>query len=155
MNSEDKIRRKAAALLLERGIRYTIKDAPVLWRLFRLNRIHIRPLYAGTIAEMSILVDQYGLDDVKTPDEAAGQASAIAHNIAVALLNNRRKIRLFSGVLTRLLLWKIPAVVLADIFANLAEVNRVLDFTIITGYLSGQTAAMMSPRDPGQKEKGS
>jgi hypothetical protein len=149
------VRLKAAALLLERGIRYRIKDAPLLWRIFRLNRIHIRPLYAGAILEMSILTELYELDKVKTPDDAARQVHAIAHVIAVAMLNGRLKIRLFAGILTRLLLRKIPAYVLADIFANIAEINRVLDFTIITGYLSGQAAAMMSPKNPGQTEKGS
>lgn len=145
----------AANLLLDRGVRFTIPDAPLLWRLFRLHRIHIRPLRGGTIAEISRLIDLYQLEDMSLPNSANQKLSAISEVIAVAMLNSKCKIAHFTGRLAKLLLWKVPAHVLTDIYFVIAGVNRLSDFMIITGFLCQQATVMMSPRKTGQMKTGS
>jgi hypothetical protein len=66
----DAIALEAANLLLDRGMRFTITDAPFLLRLFRLNRFRIRTLRAGTIAEIYRLMSLHALTGIGTEAEA-------------------------------------------------------------------------------------
>ncbi|MDR3057761.1 MAG: hypothetical protein LBU84_06430 [Prevotella sp.] len=149
------VRLAAANLLLDRGVRFTIPDAPFYWRLLRLNKIHIRPLRGGTIAEISRLIDEYQLDDVRSVNAINQKLSAISEVIAVAILNNKKAIARFTGRLAKLLLWKVPAHVLIEIFLCISGVNKVSDFTLITVFFCQQATMMMSPRNTGQTGKGS
>lgn len=151
----DKKRIAAARLLLGRGLRFTIKDAPFTWRLLRLNRIVIRHLRAGTIAEIAMIIDRHGLNNIRTPADANANMEAIARVIAVAVLNHKRRIQWFARRLSRLLLWKMPATTLIDIYQAVESLNKLSDFTTITGYFSHQATMMMSPKTPGQMTKGS
>jgi hypothetical protein len=45
-----KVRVAGIDLLLDRGVRFTVTDAPVLLKWLGLNKIRIRPLRGGTIA---------------------------------------------------------------------------------------------------------
>ena len=154
--ADPKQRKAAARLLLGRGMRFTITDAPVFWRLLRFNRITIKHLRAGTIAEISAIIDRDGLDDIFIPKEANTNMPSIALCVAVAILNNERRIKWYAGRLAKMLLWKIPAQSLIEIFYIIAGLNKLSDFMNITGYFSHQATMMMSPKNPGQmKKKGS
>lgn len=145
----------AANLLLNRGVRFTIPDAPLLWRLFRFNRIHIKPLRAGTIIEISAVIDEHDLANSLSPSDINGKLEPVALIIAMAMLNSRKRITRFSARLGRLLLWKVPAKVLIEIFRHIAELNKVTDFTAITVFFCLQAKMMMSPKNTGQQDGGS
>ena len=153
--AERNIRLAAANMLLKRGMRFTISDAPFLWRLFRLNRVRIRPFYGGTLAEISRIMDENGLNDIFRAEQANAKLEAISLLIAVSILNGKSRIKWFSGRLSRLLLWKVPPHTLVDMFFRISSVNKVSDFMNITIYFGIQAQMMMSPKIAGQTEKGS
>lgn len=145
---------KAAALLLDRGIRFTIPDAPFWDRIRRNNRILIRPLRAGTIMEIAILILENGLDEKLTNQELHSRLDIISTVIATAILNDAEDISYKREDLTQKLLWKCPAHVLIRIYRHIESLNQIEGFTIITAYFSRQARMMMSKRT-GQQEKGS
>lgn len=155
MDNKSNVRLAAASILLDRGVRFTITGAPWYWRLLRLDRIRIRPLRAGTIMEISRLIDESGLDNMRIQKDANIRLDVISHIIAVAILNGKGRIKLFSSTLARLLLWHVPAYVLRQIYSRIAGLNKVSDFMIITIYFGIQAQMMMSPREMGQMKEGS
>lgn len=155
MASKSNVRLAAADLLLDRGVRFTISGAPWYWRLLGLNRIHIRPMRAGTIMEISRIMDGYGLDDIRVQKDANTRLDIIAIIVATAMLNSKRKIKLFSGILTKLLLWKVPAYVIRQVYRQIAGLNKISDFMSITIYFGIQAQMMMNPKEMGQTGKGS
>lgn len=153
--AETNQREAAARLILGRGIRFIIKDAPFLYRLFRLNKFEISHLRAGTIVEISRIIDENNISDIQKPDKANQKLDVVALIIAVAILNREKRINRFSGRLAKFLLWKVPAQTLMAIYFNIASINRITDFMIITTYFAHQAQTMMSPKNLGQQEKGS
>lgn len=155
----EQIRLEAARLLLGRGIRFIIKDAPFLYRLFRLNRISIHHLKAGTIMEISRLVDENKLYDIRVPIDANKRLDALALIIATAVLNRKDRIEKEALKLSRFLLWKVPAQTLIDIYQTIAPVTKIMDFMTITRFFEIQAQTMMNPKNlttnPGQTKKGS
>lgn len=145
---------KAANLLLNRGIRFTIPDAPFFDRLFRQNRIHIRPLYGGTIMEIAILMLENELDEKMCNKELHSKLEVIAKAIATAVLNDERQIELKRDKLTKKLLWKVPAHVLIKIYRYIEGLNEIKDFMNITNFFNRQSRMMMAKRT-GQKKQGS
>lgn len=145
---------KAANLLLDRGIRFTIPDAPVWDRIRRRNKILIRPLRAGTIMEITVIMLENGLDDKLTNQELHTRLDVIARIIATAVLNDDEAIERSCGQLTKKLLWKCPAHVLIKIYRHIESLNRIEGFTAITGYFSRQIRMMMNKRT-GQQQEGS
>lgn len=155
MTKANNVRLAAANMLLDRGVRYTISDAPLLWQLFRLNKIEINPLKAGTIIEISRIIDENELDKIETVNEAKEKLGSIALLVAVSVLNNKEKIKYFSRYLSKVLLWKMPLNVLLTIFYHVVQVNHLADFTNITGYFAIQAQMMMNPKNMGQQGTGS
>ncbi len=145
---------KAANLLLERGVRFTIPDAPFWDRIRRKNRIHIRPLRAGSIMEIAVLMLEYGLDERLTNKQLHTKLDVIATVIATAILNDPEAIELNRGSLVKKLLWKCPAHVLIKIYRHIESLNEIEGFTNITEYFIRQIRMMMEKRT-GQQEKGS
>ena len=155
MTETDNVRLAAANLLLDRGVRYVISDMPLFWQLLRLNRIEIRPLKAGTLMEISRIIDENKLDRIETADEGMKKLGAIVMLISVAILNHRYRIKYFSGILSKILLWRIPVKALFNIFYHIIRVNNLTDFTNITRYFNHQAEMLMSPKIPGQQGMGS
>lgn len=145
---------KAANLLLDRGIRFTIPDAPVWDRIRRNNRILIRPLRGGTIMEIAILMLENGLDDELTNLELHSRLDVIAAVIATAQLNDDDAITNKREALAQKLLWKCPAHVLIKIYRHIESLNQIEDFTTITAYFNRQARMMMAKRT-GRQGKGS
>lgn len=145
---------KAANLLLDRGIRFTIPDAPFWQRLFRRNVIHIRALRAGTIMEIALLILENGLDENLTNKELQSKLDIVCQVIATAVLNDAQAIELKRNALTKKLLWKYPAHVLIKAYRYIESLNELEDFTTITNYFNRQARMMMAKR-MGQRRKGS
>lgn len=144
---------KAANLLLDRGIRFTIPDAPVWDRIRRKNKIHIRPLRAGTIMQIAVLMLDNDLDGF-TNRQLLGKLDTLARIIATAVLNDERCFGQSCDALTQKLLWRCPAHVLIKIYRYIESLNQIEDFMIITAYFSRQVRMMMNRRT-GQQAKGS
>jgi hypothetical protein len=154
MTNTNNVRLAAANMLLDRGVRYTISGAPLSWQLLRLNRIKINPLKAGTIIEISRIIDENKLDKIETVSGIKEKLDSITLLVAVSILNNRRKIKYFSPVLSKVLLWKIPLNILLTIFYHIVQVNHLADFTNITRYFAIQAQMMMDPKNMGQQATG-
>lgn len=152
---EQHIQLQAANLLLERGIRFPIIDAPFYLKILRLNKITIAALKPGTIAEYSLIIISKQLDLRINDREYLNQnIESICKVIAIAILNSRIKIALLTGIYTKMLMWKIPFTELVKMFVTLVEMNRAADFTTITTFLTTMMKMMLSPK-VGQKRKGS
>jgi hypothetical protein len=147
-------REAAARVLLDRGFRVTIKDAPALSRLFRLNRLRVRPLKAGTIVELSRVIDAGGLDMV---DEAGARVHArdVCLLVATAMLNSRWRVRWLARRLACWLYWRVPYPAVVLVHDRLVEINRVVDFTTITAFYRHRAMTMMNPGRAGQAASGS
>lgn len=152
---ENEIRLAAANLLLQRGVKYKV-DAPFWQRLTGRNVIHIKPLYPGTIAAFSLEILRNGLENA-TQEKVLESISVVARVIAIAILNDEKKIDTDTDELGRKLLWKVPANQLLNIYSAIENVSRVVDFTIITNSITRMMQMMMNPKlmSLGQDEKGS
>lgn len=155
MTNTNNTRLAAANLLLDRGVRYIIPNAPLFLQILRLNQIQIRSLKAGALMEISRIIDENKLYEIETTEQANKKLKFITETIAVAVLNNKRKIRLFSGIFSNLLLWKIPLKTLLAIFYHIMQVNNLTDFMNITKYFEHHAQMMMNPKNLGQEVKGS
>lgn len=141
----------AANLLLQRGVRFTV-DAPLLWRLFRKNVIEIKPLYAGTIVEISRIILENNLEK-STKQQAAEKIDIVCRLIATATLNGKKEMARVDKLAQRLKR-HVPTYQLFQIYLHVANINEHVDFTIITGYFSTMMNQMMSRRLPGQESEG-
>ena len=152
---EDKIRLAAANLLLQRGVKFKV-DAPFWQRLLGLNVIHIKPLYPGTIAAFSAEILKAGLENADTA-KVLENISIVAKIVAIAMLNDETKIIKYADKLAQKLLWRTPAIQLVNIYSTIDNVNRVMDFTIITNSTTRMMQMMMNPKlmSSGQDESGS
>ena len=128
MDAEKNIRIAAADLLLGRGVRFKMAGAPFLWRIFRFNRITVRSLKLGAIIEISRVVVQAKLDEDATRQHLMDNMDKICLCVSIAMLNNRKRIRIFSRRLAQLLLWKLPASTLLNVFYYIAgDYNKSLE----------------------------
>lgn len=141
---------KAAETILDRGVRFKM-PAPALIRFLRLNRLTIRPFRPGTILEFSRVVIEHDLEETKALEHMVIKLEPIAKCIAIAALNSRLKIKWFTKIYTRWLLWRCHYTQLLEMFAVLSQINSVQDFTSITKFFCQQTTMMMSPRNLGQE----
>ncbi|MDL2254965.1 hypothetical protein LJC38_00085 [Parabacteroides sp. OttesenSCG-928-K15] len=155
MEENDRIRLEAANLLLDRGMRFTITDAPVLLKLLRLNRFRIKPLRAGTIIAITSIISRDHLEDVKTDADANKKLDSISEVVAVAMLNNQRRIEENTESLKQFLLWRVPAATLFKVYLIISKVDSISDFTTITRYFIERARMMMNPKFLGQEKMGS
>ena len=144
---------QAAERLLDRGVRFKL-PASFFRRLFRLNRIDIRPLRGGTILEFSKVVIENKLDEALEKEDWIFLEKAIepvCRCIAIAMLRTKKEIEKKADKLTRKLLWDVEASNLIEIFRVIAVQNRLSDFTNFTKFFCRQTMMMMNPKNLGQE----
>lgn len=149
------IRQEAAERILNRGVRFSL-PAPVFSRLLKLNRIVIKPLYPGTILEFATVVLENNLEKAITLSRyevLQKSIKPIATCMAIAILNDEKKIAKRKDKLQKWLLWKVPAELLIKMFLVVSGMNRTADFTTITKYFVIQTSMMMNP-NLGQETNG-
>jgi len=153
MDAERNIRVAAADLLLGRGVRFKLKGAPFLWRLFRLDRFTIRALKLGVIIEIARVAVADGLDAGATQKHLEDKMQSVCLCVAMAILNDRRRIKRRAPRLARLMMRKLPAATILNVFYYIQNVDGILDFTNITGFIAAH-AKMTSPKQ-GRAAKGS
>ena len=148
-DSETKL--AAANLLLQRGVRFTV-DAPFFFRLLQRNVVEIKPLYAGTIAELSRIILENEMENL-TGHQANEKITEVCRLIATAVLNGKKELKKVNR-LARRLEKSVPAFQLFQIYLHIANINRHVDFTNITGYFSDLMNQMMTRKQPGQESEG-
>lgn len=149
------IKEQAAALLLERGVVFTIVDAPFLLKILRLNKLRINALKAGTIAEFSLIILSKQFDiRISDKEYLYKEMDSLCRAISIAILNSRMKIRLLSGIIAGILKWKIQYEDLVKILDCLIKIESAVDFMSITAFLNLQMTMLMSPK-AGQDKEGS
>ncbi|HMM16313.1 MAG TPA: hypothetical protein PKC47_02115 [Petrimonas sp.] len=151
------VRLQAANAILERGVRFRL-PAPFYKRWFKLDRVTIRHLKAGTIIEIARVVIENELENAITTGDYEFLMKSVepcARCIAIATLNEKRKVERETDKLTQCLLWKIAPESIVDIFIKISLMNRVSDFTDITRYLLTMTQTMMNPKNLGHEADGS
>ncbi len=144
----------AADAILDRGVRFVIPHAPVRLRLLGLDRLHIRPLRAGTILAISKVVLEAKLEDAILLEDHAFLATSIepiARCVALAYINSRRLLGRFTDQITRLMLL-LPVDVLIRIFLQVDSLNQKQHFMTITRWFVVQTQMMMNQRHQGQDQ---
>ncbi len=141
-------RKEAAERILNRGARFRL-PAPFLSRLLKRNVITVRPLKAGTILAFSINVVENGLEEATKKSGFEFLSSSIepvAKCMAIAILNDEKKIERGADKLAKKLLWKVPRELLVKMFLTVSTMNRVSDFKPITRFFATQMMMMMSPK---------
>lgn len=151
------VRLQAANAILGRGVRFRL-PAPFYKRWLKRDSVTIRHLKAGTILECARVVVANDLENAITLGDFEFLLKTVepcARCIAIAALNDKRKIARETDRLTKRLLWHVAAESIVDIFLKISTMNRVSDFTDITKYLLMTTVAMMNPKNLGHEEDGS
>ncbi|MDN5291814.1 MAG: hypothetical protein PWQ06_2053 [Anaerophaga sp.] len=149
-------RKKAAETILDRGVRFKM-PAPFLIRILRLNRIRVKPFRPGTILEFSRIILDNDLESAEsaTVEQLHLKIKPIARCIAVSILNSRVRIKWFTGIYSKWLLWRTHYLNLIEMFVTLKELNAAHDFTSITRFFCHQTRMMMNPKNLGHEKTGS
>ncbi len=145
-------RLEAANAILERGVRFRL-PAPFYKKWLKRDYVTIGYLRAGTILEISRVVTQSGIENAIALGDYEQLSKTIepcARCIAIAILNDKKKIEKQAEKLTRKLMWQISAASLVEIFAKIAIMNRVSDFMNITKFFWTTTTTMMNPKNLGR-----
>lgn len=158
MATDRDIQSSAVDAILERGVQFRLPTPRWQWPFRRSRTLVVRHLKAGTILEICRVANAAGLDDLNSfVGEAATldkTVEACARCVAIAVLNDKERIRKETDKLTRLLLWGVTAESLFDLFAVIKSMWRVSDFLDITSWTRSWVAMMLTPR-LGQDERGS
>lgn len=144
----------AAHAILERGVRFRL-PAPFWKRWLKKDYITIRHLKPGTILEISRVVLESGIEEALIANDFEFLSKAIdpvAECIAIAILNDKKDIERKTERLKNKLLWQVSPESLVEIYAKIAMMNRVGDFTTVTRYLHRMMAMMMNPKNLGQED---
>lgn len=132
--------------------------APFYKRWAGKDSITIRYLKAGTIIEISRVVIDNDLESAIALGNFEFLLKSVepcARCIAIAALNDKRKIERETDKLTNLILWKVAPESIVDVFMKISLMNRVSDFTDITRFLLMMTRMMMNPKNLGPEADGS
>jgi len=114
---------QAADTLLEKGLKFKVG----------MLRFTIRQSYLGTLILISKYVTQIKLNDMQFTGTGnvsmayAGvpeNAVVLARIIAIAILNGKMKIKLFSGLLARYLLWRLQPERLLSLISVVIVLNN-------------------------------
>lgn len=152
---------QAGATIIGDGIKFRIP----FWFGTRLT-LNIRPLHPGTIIRISQqttrIVDVDEGENMITELMKSGENMRVfCRIVALAALNNRLKIRLFTGMLTSVLMWRVKS--LQELFAYSSLVYRQIGaehfFFIMTltkgmNFLKKKTAEKTGEEKPSGGQSG-
>ncbi len=137
------VEKQAINTLLEHGM--TFKAG--------LFRFHMQQPYLGTILHMSKLYAEIAIDEEKIKDSAyAGSymlvpdnAMRVAKLVAIAILRTNIKIKLFSRILTKYLLWNLTPEKLFTVMGMVLVIGNTASFTNSIRLI--QALRMMKPKE--------
>lgn len=136
-------------MLLGRGVQWRLPVPPPLrWLLPRGVRLCIRHLRLGTLLEIERLSVRHRLEErlLDPPPDVLAEITALA------VLNDRRLIRLLRRPLTRWLLHYVTVDSLVELWGIILRLSRVEDFTRITASIV--TMSMTRQRTGHDSEEG-
>jgi len=125
------------------------------------RKFTISQSYLGTIFTISHIAITMGIDEEKIKDNPIGEsrdiavshAKKMARIVAIAILNNKWKIRLFESVLANFLFWKLTPGELRNISETVMTLNNMGDFMnsirLISGRRMTEPKKNLSPGDSG------
>lgn len=152
----------AARTILENGVRAKI-PAPFFLRVLGKKNISVtvKQPYLGTLMHMSQLCLRCDFDITKIEQGELDEASKaivlhgkdISRIVAVILLNSRWKIRLFSGMASKYLRWKLSTRKLAELVILIVSLSGVQDFMSSIRLLRSMTVT--TPKNVSHKVQGS
>jgi hypothetical protein len=157
MHQMSEIEIKAGATILDESKRFSIKTHGLL-RVIGIKRLRfgIKGLYLGTLILISKEITSITIKDGNGIAQATSamemNSKIMARIIALAILNNRLKIRLFKRILTSFLLWSLNAKNLSDLVHLVLDQMNVLDFfssIVSIGGLNILKKKETSPKDEG------
>ena len=137
-------------MLLGRGVQWRLPVPPPLrWLLPRGVRLCIRHLRLGTLLEIERLSVRHRLEErlLDPPTDVLAEITALA------VLNDRRLIRLLRRPLTRWLLHYVTADSLVELWGIILRLSRVEDFTRITASIVTMST-LTRPRTGHDSEEG-
>lgn len=144
------MREEACDMLLGRGVQWRLPVPPPLrWLLPRGVRLCIRHLRLGTLLEIERLSVRHRLEERlldQPPD-------VLAEITALAVLNDRRLIRLLRRPLTQWLLHYVTVDSLVELWGIILRLSRVEDFTRITASIVTMST-LTRPRTGHDSEEG-
>lgn len=144
----------AANVILERGVRFRL-PAPFWKRWLKKDYVTIHHLKAGTILEIAKVMIAEKLEDavgLSGNEFLIKSVPACARCIAIAILNDAEKIERKADELTKKLIHDVSAGSVVKLFMQVAQMNRVSDFTNITRYFLTITQTMMNPKNLGRED---
>lgn len=137
-------------MLLGRGVQWRLPVPPPLgWLLPRGVRLRIRHLRLGTLLEIERLSVRHRLEErlLDPPPDVLAEITALA------VLNDRRLIRLLRRPLTRWLLHYVTVDSLVELWGIILRLSRVEDFTRITASIVTMST-LTRPRTGHDSEEG-
>lgn len=147
---------------MERGVRVPVR-APLLLRVFGKKTVPmvIKQPSMGVLIYISRAYLKMGIDveqlEGGSVEEAhrllAQNGRSVARIAAIGWLRTRTRIRLFSGLVARWLLWRLSPQQLRDVLLVLVTLSGVNDFTNTIRLLRAMN--MMSPKLSPEEESGS
>lgn len=137
---------KAVDTMLHRGVEVSIPKRSLLRYIGKSERTFIiRQSYLGTLYEISRIALKLEYDEKLIAESAFTESKQLAIRhcknmaliCAIAILNSIWSIRLFSGIFSRYLLWRITPEKLAKLSIVVMQMNNISDFINSIRLMSG------------------
>lgn len=157
MENNNNIENQAANMLLKQGISLPI-PAPYIFRVFgkKVLRVEVKRLYLGTLLYLTEIATRFTLLDEKEENRAEfvrKNAPLICSYVAVAILNNRFKIR-FKRYLAGYLKRHLTADEMFELTTWVIAFSRIESFmNTISLAATMRLTAKMSPTENGSQEE--
>lgn len=149
-----KIEQAAVNVMTDKGVAFTVHNTGLLRRFIKGVNLSIKPSKLGTLLRLSGLYLEAEISEERLNENPIKASHEITHkNIknyaliaAIAIINNRVGIALFSRVLAKYLLWRLTTKELLTLVGLVIEANNVLDFMNTIKLTSG-IARIATPRN--------
>lgn len=147
--------REAANVLLEKGVEVSIERKTSK----KPRKFIIRQPYLGTLYNLSSLYLEAGFDETQFREDPVWNSRLLANKnaflmckiVAVAILNNKLKIKLFTGLLARYLFWRLKPDTLLNIVLVIATLNNTVDFMNSIRLIGAVRATAPKNLSPGEQ----
>lgn len=131
------IEQSAIDALLQRGLTFEVERKSILKSIFRKKTrvFKMQQLYLGTLIILAdkylkLNIDEDQDDNATNPARLAPRQNAqlLAEILAIAVLNSKWKIKLFSGILSKYFLWRVTPQQLLSLTLVIHNLSNTQDF---------------------------
>lgn len=157
----EEIEGKAIDTILEKGVDFTVKRTGFLRLFSKTKTYHIAPPALGCLLEISKLSLSVDIDEDRVTADPWGESWAIisatddrlAKVLAVAILHSRIKIKLFTKILAKQLMWQLTTRQLINAVSLVLMASNPGDF-LNTIRLIRTTKSLTTPKNLSPDEHG-